>query len=185
MKIFYTATFSGKKTYQKYIDMVLLALEKTGAEIISPEKNNYKKILSIRERLKWNEKPKIEHYEAIRKDIAAADAVVMEVSYHSFQLGHEATLAIQAKKPVLCLSLEEDYADKIKNRFFYGAKYNEDNIDEIVADFVNKIKKEQLGQRFNCFLSAGQTEYLKKKAESEEMTVSEYVRKLIDQDRQK
>lgn len=183
MKVFYTASYYGKEKYQKYYDLVLAVLEKTGVEVISPEKGNYKRVLGVKERERLGDNPRLVHYEAIRKGIGLADAVIIEVSNEDFQLGHEATLATQAKKHVLCLSIHEDFSEKIINRYFHGARYNEYDVEEIVAGFVKRSKKESLGERFNMFLSAGQTEYLKKRAKESGMTGSEYLRELIDKDR--
>ncbi|OGG12965.1 hypothetical protein A2773_03035 [Candidatus Gottesmanbacteria bacterium RIFCSPHIGHO2_01_FULL_39_10] len=183
MKIFYTASFYYKDKYQKQYDLVLSALESMGVEVISPEKGNYKRLLSIKERGRLGGKPRLEHYAAIKKGINIADAVVIEISNEDFQLGHEATLAIQAKKHVLCLSVHEDFSEKIDNRYFHGAKYDEINIYEIVADFIEKVRGEKLSERFNCFLSLSQLEYLKKTSRVNQMTISEYLRKIIDQDR--
>jgi hypothetical protein len=172
LKIFYTASYSGKAKYQKYYDLVIQALERQKVEVMSPEKGNVDL-----------GKDKASHYVAIKKGILWADAVVMEISNEGFQLGHEATLAIQAKKHVLCLSLHENFSEKIKNRYFHGAKYNEYDIDEAIATFVISARRELLSQRFNLFLSAGQVQFLEKTAKSDNMGVSEYLRLLIDKER--
>ena len=183
MKVFYTASYQGKNKYQKYYDLVLAALEKTGVVVISPEKGNYKRVLSVRERVRLGEKEKLVHYEAIKKGISSADAVIIEISNEDFQLGHEATLTIQVKKHVLCLSIYEDFSQKISNRYFHGARYNEYDVEEIVGEFVRKAKRELLGLRFNCFLSASEVEYLGKRAGEEGVSKSEYLRELIDKDK--
>ncbi len=183
MKIFYTASYYGKSKYQKYYSMVLRAIEDIpNIVVISPEKENYLQILSNSERKALKEPKKI-HYEAIRRGILWADAVIIEISNEDFQLGHEATLAIQNKKHVLCLSTHEDFGEKIGNRYFKGAKYNEYNVEEIVENFVSTVKKNQFSERFNCFLTTSQISYLKEKAKKEHMNTSEYIRSLIDEDR--
>lgn len=184
MKIFYTASYYGKEKYQKYYDMVLKVIEATKAELIATEKGNYKQILSDKE-IKQLKKPLLIHYEAIKKGILWADAVIIEISNEDFQLGHEATLTIQNKKPVLCLSIHEDFSKKINNRFFFGARYNEYNVEEIVENFINFVKKEQLSERFNLFITPSQLSYVEKKAKEEKVNKSEYIRKLIDEDRKK
>src|SRR5688500_6276301 len=100
MKIFFTNSFHGKEKYQKHYDMVLSAIQQTGAEIVSPELGNYKKILTQVEMHSLKSEEQI-HYEAIKKGILWADAVIIEVSHEDFQLGHEATLASLNRKPVL------------------------------------------------------------------------------------
>ena len=183
MKLFYTASYTGKEKYQKYYDIVLRAIDGTGVEVVSPEKGNYLDVLTTEARNRFINDPKRLHYEAIRKGIIASDAVVIEVSNEDFQLGHEATLAIQNKKYVLCLSIHENFSEKIKNRYFLGAKYNQFNIEEIVENFVSMIGAEAKSERFNLFLQPGQAKYLKEKAKGDGMSMSDYVRLLIDQDR--
>jgi len=182
MKIFYTCSFYGKEKYQKYYDLVLKAIKRTGAEIISPELDNYLSLLPKREMARLGDRNKI-HREAIRRGIEWADAVIIEISHEDFQLGHEATIAVQSKKHVLCLSLIENLEDKINLRYFHGVKYNEYNVNEIIMKFVDTAKKSILSERFNFFLSPGQSEYLDEVSKKHGMNQSEYLRKLIDQDK--
>lgn len=182
LKIFYTASFLGKQKYQKYFNAVREAIEACGVELVSPEKGNYKDVMTEKE-IDALRDPKLVHYEAIRRGISWADAVIIEISNEDFQLGHEATLAINSHKHVLCLSLFEDFSEKIENRYFHGAKYSELNVDLIVADFLKMVEGERLDERFNLFLSTAQTEYLEKSAETLGINKSEYVRRLIEKDR--
>lgn len=181
MRIFYTASYYGKKRYQKELDLVLKTLEKTTSEILSPEKGNYLSVLKDRDYKRIKNKKKL-HYEAIRRGIRWAQAVVIEISNEDFQLGHEATLAIQAKKPVLCLSVNEDFSEKIENQYFHGAKYNEYNIEEIIDDFIKNSEKETLNERFNLFLSPRHVTYLDGVSKKAGLNKSEYLRLLIDHD---
>jgi hypothetical protein len=119
----------------------------------------------------------------ITKDMEKADAIIIEISQEDFQLGHEATLAIQNKKPVLCLSVYEDFSQKITNAYFFGAKYNEYTVGEIVADFISKTQKRHYSERFNLFLSPAQEMYLERAGKVYGLNKSEYVRMLIDKDR--
>lgn len=184
MKIFYTCSYLGKKEYQKYYDMVLRAIEATGVDVISPEKGNYKDVLDpvLKKKLKDE---KIIHSEAVRKGILIADAVIIEASHESFQLGYEAAFAVENKKYLLCLSINENFSEKMKYRYLAGAKYNEYNIEELVENFINFVKKEQLSERFNLFFSPSQLSYIEKKAKEEKINMSEYIRKLIDEERRK
>jgi hypothetical protein len=182
MKVFFTASFSGKSKYQKYYDIILSSIEDHKVDLVSPEKANYKDLLSV-SIINKLENTNFVHYEAIKKGVEWADAVIIEISNEDFQLGHEATLSIQDKKPVLCLSLFEDYSKKINNKYFYGAIYNEFNIDRIIKEFITKVSKELLTERFNCFLSSAQVKYIEKKAEKLGLNKSEYLRFLIEKDK--
>ncbi len=183
--IFFTASYPGKKKYQKYYDLILETLEKNCDVVISPEKNNYLEYLpkGLREKLS---KDRYElHYAAIRHDIQYSDATVIEISNEDFQLGHEATLAIQSKKHVLCLSLYENFERKIKNEYFHGARYNANNLDMVVKDFLESVQKKKLQNRFNMFLSDQQLSHLNSCAEQNNKNLSEYVRWLIEKDMKK
>lgn len=182
MKIFYTASYYGKEKYQKYYDLVLKSIEQNKVQLISPEKGNYLQVLDKKDLKKIKGDRKI-HYEAIRKGIQWADAVIIEISNEDFQLGHEATLTIQNKKHVLCLSINEDFSQKIINPYFHGAKYNEYNAEEVVQNFIEMVKSERLEERFNLFLSSRQIDYLESAAKKRGLNKSEYIRMLIDQDR--
>lgn len=181
MKIFFTAAYSGKDKYQKHYDLVLKAIQSTGADVISPELNNYKKILTQVEMNSLKTERQI-HYEAIRKGIEWSNLTIIEISEENFQLGYEANLAIQNKKPVLCLSLHEDFSEKIHNRYFHGAKYTKFTVTDIVVDFIVKHRKELLSERFNFFISKSQLQHLERKAKKDKISVSEYLRNLIEKD---
>lgn len=179
MKIFYTPSYYGKSKYQRYYDMVCKAIIDTNVELISPEKGNYLRFVSAKERRLLKTDRKI-HYEAIRKGILWADAVIIEISKEDFQLGHEATLTIQNKKHVLCLSIHENFGEKIINSYFHGAKYNAYNIEEIVSNFIERVQKEQLSERFNLFLTPRQLHDVGIAAEKLGVNKSEYIRGLIE-----
>jgi nucleoside 2-deoxyribosyltransferase len=161
---------------------VLDALEKTGADVVSPEKDNYRQLLTKSKVRKLNDDNHI-HYEAIKKGILVSDAVVIEISHQDFQIGYEAALAIANKKPVLCLSIYEDFSEKINNSLFFGAKYSEVTIDNIVDEFLSSAVRGVYKERFNFFLSPTQLVYLKKSATKSGINKSEYLRSLIDKER--
>ena len=182
MKVFFTAPFDGKSKYQEYYDQIVKILEDYCDDVISPEAGNYLKTISSREKIKIKDVHKI-HYEAIKRGILQSDLVVMEISHSSFRVGHEATLAILNKKPVLCLSLKENMADKIDSPYFFGAKYSIDNLEDIISEFINKHSKNLLNNRFNLFLSSSQLSYLDSAAKAKKISNSAYIRWLIDKDR--
>jgi len=184
MKIFWTASYSGKAKYQNSYDLVARAINvQPGLEIISPEKGNYLSLIPPTVHARLSLQPQTLHYEAIRRGILWADAVIIEISQEDFQLGHEATLAIQAKKHVLCLSLHEDFSQKISSRYFHGAKYNKMTIGESIENFLALAQKDLLSRRFNLFLTSSQEQFVKKRGQELSVGASGYLRSLIDQDR--
>lgn len=181
MKIFFTASYRGKQKYQKEYDKILAKLRNLDLEIISPELGNYKSLLSEIELENIKEEHEL-HYLAIKKGIVWANAVIIEISEEDFQLGHEATLAIQINKHVLCLSLHEDYSKKIINRYFHAGKYNDFSYEILIEEFVDKISQEELRNRFNLFLSDRQKASLENSAKEIGVNMSEYLRMLLDRE---
>lgn len=181
LKIFWTASYQGKATYQKDYDLVGRAIDaQHGVEVIATEKGNYQDILPPTIRSKLSTHPSLLHSEAIRRGILWADAVIIEISHEDFQLGHEATLAIQSKKHVLCLSVNEDYSKKIDNHYFHAAKYNKMTINEIIESLLARARKDLLSRRFNLFLTSSQEQFLKSKGQESGLGASDYLRSLID-----
>lgn len=184
MKLFWTASYHGKTQYQQSYDLVGRTLDaQPGLEVIGTEKGNYQSILPPTIRQKLVGSPQKLHYEAIRRGILWADAVVIEISQPDFQLGHEASLAMQAKKHVLCLSTHEDYTSKIDNKYFHFARYNKMTIDEQIESFLRSSRRDLLSRRFNLFLTSSQEQFVKQKGDESGEGASSYIRSLIERAR--
>lgn len=184
MNVFYTASYFGKKQYQAEYDLVLRTLEAFGVSLLGTEVGNYQELLDDKTRERLQNQPELLHYEAIRQGIHRADAVVIECSYEDFQLGHEATLSLIEKKPVLCLSVHEDLSQRIFHPYFFGARYGQKTIRREVQNFLARVRDLTLTKRFNMFLYPHQVVYLQEAAKREGVNMSEYVRKLINTDKQ-
>lgn len=183
MKVFFTASYYGKKTYQKYYDLVHAAIKTFKVDLISPEEGNYLDVLTKETRERLSQNPQLLHYEAIRQGIHLADAVIIEVSHEDVQIGHEITLALMEKKPVLVLSIHEDFSTRIHHDYLFGAKYSKDTIQAAIQDFLARVREMHLARRFNMFLYPSQVEYLEEMAKKSGMNMSEYIRHLINIDR--
>lgn len=184
MIVFFTASRRGEQKYKKEYDLVYQTVKSfSDLTVISPGwKDNYQQLVSDSKRKRIKDPQYIE-YEANKKGIQLADAVIMEVSNESFQLGHETTLTLMNKKPILCVSLHEDFSKRISHDYFFGAQYNEKNIKSIIQDFLTHVKDLSLSKRFNLFLYPRQIEYLENTAKKNKMNMSEYIRFLINSDK--
>ena len=147
---------------------------------MATEKGNYLDLVPPTVKTRMKNQPLKLHYNAIRRGILWSDAVIIEISQEDFQLGHEATLAIQAKKHVLCLSTHEDFSQKIANRYFHGAKYNRTTVEEQIESFLKLAQKDLLSRRFNLFLTSSQEQFLKSRGQESGLGASDYLRSLID-----
>lgn len=178
-KVFFTASFSGKSKYQDLYDQVLKSIQNNDVDLIATELGNYKAILTEEDTRSCNTEREI-HYLAIKKGINWADLVILELSHESFQVGHEATLALDQKKNVLGLSIHKDWSETIKNKYFHGAKYTKYFCNEIIQNFITRYSDEQLSERFNLFLSKRQMNKLENLAQKNGVNKSEYLRELLD-----
>lgn len=181
MKVFYTCSYYGKARYQKYYDYVLKCLESFKVDVISPEVGNYLVDLAKPEQQndkKFKNKKEL-HYRSIRESIDRSDACVFELSFQDFQLGYEAAYALGKGKKVLCLSLFEDFSDKIIDKNLYGFKYTLDELEGMVGKFLDICDHQLLTERFNMFLSRQELEILEKRSQETGLNKSEYIRRLI------
>ncbi|KKU31979.1 MAG: hypothetical protein UX44_C0002G0012 [candidate division WWE3 bacterium GW2011_GWA1_46_21] len=178
MKVFFTASYSGKKDYQGMYDVVVKVLKDAGCDVVSLEVQNYANLLgaaAIKD-LPENEK----HYLYIRKGIGIANAVIIESSVDNFRLGFESALSLVYNKPVLCLSMNKDYSNYIKNRDFHAYKYSDaKDLEQKVHDFILEVKKKHFSVRFNGYLTPSQMNYLKGKSKKTGKTVSELIREMV------
>lgn len=183
MRIFYTASFYGKQAYQEQYDLVRATIKEFSVDLISPEEGNYLDVIDPKTRKRLEGKPKLIHYEAIRQGIHLADAVIIEATHEDIQLGHEVTLALMEKKPMLVLSTKEDFSKKIIHDYLFGARYTKATIKGILQDFFVNVRQMRHARRFNMFLYPSQVEYLEKISVKQGMNMSEYIRHLINLDR--
>lgn len=118
MKIFFITPYPEKKDHQKEIDKVIEVIESTGAEVISAEKTRQYQSIFTEENIKKHGSRENVHYEFIRQGVLRADALIVDVNPGDFQVGHETTLALLYKKPVLCLSQMVDHSRTITHEDF-------------------------------------------------------------------
>lgn len=178
-KVFFTAAFEGKQKYQNYYDLVVKALKQTGVDLVATELGNYKKLLTLKQIKKAKNNEEL-HYMAIKQGIEWADLVVLELSCESFQVGHEATMAMLSKKHVLGLSTEIDWSKRIIHDYFHAQKYTKYNLKEKITEFINKYRDTRLSERINLFISQSQEKKLELEAKKRGLNKSELIRGLID-----
>lgn len=151
MKIFFIDPFEEKLKYQPEIDKIIEIIESTGAEVISAEKTRQYQDTFSEENIKKYGSREAVHYAFTREGVLRADALVVCVNPGDFRVGHETTLALLYKKPVLCLSKTTDYSQYIKHEDFNAAKYNDQNLNKHLISFLTKVSKTILSKRNTSF----------------------------------
>ncbi len=188
MKIFYTVSRSGlhdgpKDIRQAYFK-VLKMLEDQDVEVITTiRKQHYPRNLRILKRDLTTATDKFRYIndKGVRKSILTSDGVIIEASYQSFRLGFEAMYATAHNKPVLVLSKYHDYSKLIDQPHFFGAKYTEFLLPDIIENFLKHIEQNKLRNRFNLFISDKHKAHLEKAAKYYGVSMSDYLHKLIEQ----
>ena len=139
MKIFFIAPYLGKQKYQKAYDRIIAIIESTGAEVLSAEKSReYQEIFTPENLKKYGSRERV-HYQFIRQGVINADGLVVEASFDDLRVGHEMTLALLYKKPVLCLSQNLDYGKYIEHEYFEGHLYADKSLEPTILKFLKKV----------------------------------------------
>jgi hypothetical protein len=185
MKIFFTYSKSGRKQYSQLNKLVLGELRKHKVDVITTRKEGY---LADKPKLKGKSISESEdkyrhlHDSIVKRTIFVSDGVVIEASHQSFRLGFEAHFALTQQKPVLILSSKHNYANLISHPNFFGAKYSQFTLPDEIEKFINHVKKYKLRNRFNLFISDREKKYLQNVAKVNNLSMSSYLRKLVQQD---
>ncbi len=186
MRIFFTHSKTGRKKFAKEYQLVFDELHKHKVKTITTLDRRYlskkPELLKVKNLSESENKYRYVHDSLIKRAIFVSDAVVIEASHSSFRLGFEAHFALSQQKPVLILSLKRNYANLIKNPNFFGAKYNEFTLPDEIEKFIAHVKKYKLRNRFNMFISDEEKEYLQRVSKINSLSMSSYLRKLIQQD---
>jgi len=177
MKIYFAASFSGKKLFEENYRAIVSELQNLGHQVI----HEYLFERDKQDLDKQSEEERRVRQRNLLEWKRDADVVVVEASTPSFGLGQEIEDAIRFKKPILALHVPEIQPHILTT----GA---EDLIFLIHYTFssLNKVLKENLGmlnfgemRRFSMLFPADITEYLDSLTAKGKITRSEYIRNLI------
>jgi len=188
MKVFYTVSHSAFLKNRATYAFVLRELERQKVSVeTTGRRDHFSKDLK---RLKTNitdseEKYRYENDKGVRQAIFRADAVVVEASYPSFRLGFEAFYALSQNKPILVLSKFRNYGKLIDQPHFFGARYTEFTLPDEIAKFIRHVEHHKLRNRFNLFISDSHKDRLEKSGKHFGVSMSDYIRKLIESDMEK
>lgn len=126
-------------------------------------------------------------YKKVMESVLTSDVVVIEGTVSSFSVGHQITVALTKNKPILFLEFKESdkksyfknsFIDGIKSPLITTAKYNLNNLREILEDFFNR-NKNGLAVKFNIVLTKEIDNYLDWASFTYKISKSEFIRKII------
>ncbi|OGL54274.1 hypothetical protein A3K55_02430 [Candidatus Shapirobacteria bacterium RBG_13_44_7] len=178
MKVYFTASVTGKQLYDENYRKIVECLRDYGYELMEND------ILESDVRQKmygWAEKELRENYERIMGLARKSDIVVAEVSYPSASVGLEVSNALGMGKPVVLLHVSGKRAvlvEGIKSERLQIIEYDMDNLKKLLKQTMVEAEK-MLDVRFNFFISPKLLDFLNWIAKEKGTTKSAFVRELI------
>lgn len=185
MKIYFVAAISQKPQFGKYYTQIVSILEKHGAVQHGHITDDDKTLQYVTER---TEAEALEYYRQANRWISSADLVVVEASFPStINIGHEITLAFDKGKPVIVLykvGHDSIFLHGINSERLILAEYTEDTLEQVLSDSIT-FARDTADTRFNFFISPRHIAYLDWVAKVKKIPRSVYLRRLIEQDRER
>jgi hypothetical protein len=179
MKIYFTASLSGKKEYGENYQKIIKALDELDFDVEADHIMGveYSKIL------KQTPNEKISFYKKTNRSIKSADLILAEVSFPSVNVGHEITLALDYNKPVIALHLpgkEPHLLEGIVSEKLKVVSYTLDNLKQVIEEVLD-ASKSQMDVRFNFFIPPKIGAYLDWIAKHKKLPRAVFLRRLIEE----
>lgn len=162
MKVYFTASTTGKKKYQTRYQKIVGILEEMGHKVTTT-------FLTVREQKKFLKKSAQAVYEETKKQIEEADVVMAELgdyTFGSFGVGWRVNYALSLQKPVLCLypeSYDTYYISPLlkgsTSEFLTLKPYTVRSLKKILEKYFKRISDKQ-GARINFITTPLIDEYL-------------------------
>jgi nucleoside 2-deoxyribosyltransferase len=186
MKIYFTASLTGRKMYLQNYKRIVEELKKFSKDVI------YEHILynDPQKRFKETTEERKEIFRKVENWIKSCDIMVAEISFPSTNVGYEISKAVDEDKPVLALCVEGKMP-----ALLIGAKtdklrvinYKLPNLSEIIVENIEDLK-EQMNTRFNFFIQPVIGHYLnwiaKKRKTPRAVFLRDLIKKAMREDRE-
>lgn len=181
MKIYFTASTTGKKRFRTRYQKIIKILEEMGHKVVTS-------FLTAKEQKEFLKKPANQVYEETKKQIEESDAVVVEIgdyTFGSFGVGWRVNYALSIQKPVLCL-YPKDYDTYYISPLLKGStsefltlkEYTMRSLRSIFTKFFKQVLRKQT-KRINLFITPLIEEYLEWSSFHRKTSKSQLIRDLI------
>lgn len=182
MKIYFTASLTGKQFYRKNYERIFEGLVESGNDVSELAMTD-----EAAEVARHTREQHVKAHQKIRGMIRACDLVVAETSYSSIAVGYEITTALSMSKKVLLLHLPGKYSpllEGVRDPNLTIVEYTEDNLETKLVDALKAIEK-NADVRFNFFIPKSLLAHLDWAVVNQRINRSEYIRGLIEKDRKR
>ena len=132
---------------------------------------------------------KLDWYEIVdgnNEALSTADVVIAEATTKSFSVGYQVANAIRQKLPVLILtsndSLRGSFASGLDANFVVNKTYTEENLRNIISDFLFDNNINNRDMRFNLFINKRIYNYLRWMSYKTHKSKSEILREIVEKE---
>lgn len=182
MKAYFTASVSGKGTYEKSYTAIVESLKKNGYEVYDHILKTDSSQINLQ-----TDKERVSYYKKMVEMISKCDLCVAEVSTSSLSVGHEITIAVEKGKPVIAFydkKITPNLIKGIASEKFQTIAYDKDTLEETVKNALNKARS-NMDIRFNFFISPQINEYLDWISRVKRVPRAVYLRELVEKEIEK
>jgi len=180
MKIYFSASLSGKKLYLSNYQVIVDKLTGMGHEVFSD--------YFFKPEIEDVQNQTLEEHVAIHKNMAKmkiqSDLIVAELSFRSFAQGQEISSAFRIGKPVLGIYLYGKKPHLILNDAgdrLLLLEYNLTNFTDVLKQGIEYLVRGS-NKRFTMILPSQIVDYLDIISRDDNVSRSEYIRSLIEKD---
>jgi hypothetical protein len=183
MKIFFTSSIRGLKSFKDNLDCIYNNIKDLGHNYIG----NYPFKVTTEEVYIDNPDKNMKLFNDMENFMKECDLMILEVSKHSVSMGYMIMKVLSMKKPVIAL-----YTQKNNPAFLVGI---EDENFQLIEYEPNSLKKtlekaienaSDVGDiRFNMMFSPKLSTYLKEASETESVSKATFIRRLIKEHKNK
>lgn len=183
MKVYFTASTTGKKKYKIRYQKIIKVLEEMDHGVTT-------NFLTFTEQKKFLKKTPRVVYKETQKQIKDTDVVITELGdyvFGSFGVGWRVNYALSIQKPVLCLypkGYDAYYISPLlkgsSSEFLTLKQYTMRSLKKLLEKYFNKIKKRQ-GVRINFITTPLIADYLNWIAYYRKVSKSKLIRDLLSQ----
>ncbi len=179
MKVFFTATYSGKEFADRY-KMIFEEIERLGYDHVDDEviRTSYDE---FSKKMSAGRGAQLENFHSKMEAIQKADICVVETSIHSFGSGFIVQKALEMAKPTIVLYLNDNipfFFSGVEDDKLVIKSYNDEDYKKVLRDAFT-IAREKRDKRFNFFLSPKLLNYIEDASNSRGITKSKLLRDMI------
>ena len=176
MNIFFGGSSSGLRKDQTSYVLITDNIKKLGGLLVNDWVNKGTEGLTAEDSYKNT-------FDAIKK----VQAVVLEATAQTSGLGQQLEIALLNNVPVLVLTKNRktnfgNFVNPDKKFLVIVKKYNNDNLEKLIKEFIEQIGNNYSVARFNLVIDKELNIYLEDKAKRNKTSKTEEIRKLIIED---